>query len=225
MSEEGDTSFLSQNRYTSPYYSDGRTPPVQRFAIQIYLLFEGFVVSHHWSVIFIITIIATILIHWAFVDKRKPHQEHPRSYYNSLYSFLQSILPSSAMALLNTIISIWIYFYALFESATQLRLHIKTGWKELDSQDSPDLSISMQNRGFTSSLPDLEELVQDSHDNKQVQETNLDETEELQPAFTDVAQYPEGWLTFDPKYGLIEIKELNRIRKIHDTLTSNAGVD
>jgi len=216
MAEEGETSFLSQNRYTSPYYSDGRTPPVQRFALQIYFLFEGFVVSHNWSVIFIITIIATILIHRAFMDKKKPRQEHTRSYYNSLYSFLQPILPSYAMALLNTIISIWIYFYVLFESATQLRLHIKTGRKQLESHDSPDLSVSMQNRGFTSSLPDLEELVQD----KQVQETNLDETEELPPAFEDVDQYPEGWLTFDPKYGLIEIMELRRIQKIHDPLTS-----
>lgn len=224
--------YLSQNPhnpYTSPYYSDGRTPPIQRLAIEAYIVLKRWIFSYRWYSFLIMTVVAMFLIQWFLQKKRgqhrQQHQEQHYLYLNPFCSFIQSMLPSSVLALLDTFVSMWLYLSAFLESVMRLRLQIKTGSREgRESRNSANDQSALQRRVFPASLPELEEIENIEDNTSQAKETQINEdqtqergflhTVELEPAFTDPSKYPPGWLTYHPIFGLIDIKDLSRIKKI-----------
>jgi hypothetical protein len=233
LQEDGEDVFVSNpylsqnphNPYTSPYYSDGRTPPIQRLAIEAYIVLKGWIFSYRWYSLLSITVVAMILVQWFLQKKRRQHRQQQHDLYlNPFCSVIQSMLPSSVLALLDTFVSMWLYFSAFLESVMRLRLQIKTGSREgRESRNSANDQSALQRRVFPESLPELEEIenIDDTTSQARQMQNHEDETQEreflhtveLEPAFTDPSKYPPGWLTYHPMFGLIDIKDLNRIKK------------
>jgi hypothetical protein len=109
----------------------------------------------------------------------------------------------------------------------KLRLQIKTKSRQGGkARNVVHDQTALQRRVFPDSLPPLEDVVEEeskdgiqTNDSQVIRTPDSDESTQhslvqLQPAFLNPSLYPPGWLTYHPVFGLMDIKDFNRMKDI-----------
>jgi hypothetical protein len=223
--------LFSENRHdtysSSYYYTDRQNLPIQRLAIESYRTFEKMIFSKGWFGLLSITVLFMLLVHWSLREKRRHQQQQHDVRSNPFYSFFRAFFPSPVLEFWDSAISLWLHLSVFLEYVMKLRLQIKTKSRQGGkARNVVHDQTALQRRVFPDSLPPLEDVVEEeskdgiqTNDSQVIRTPDSDESTQhslvqLQPAFLNPSLYPPGWLTYHPVFGLMDIKDFNRMKDI-----------
>lgn len=213
--QNGYTSNNQNSRYFSAYHAnEPKPPPLQSLFIAIRSYIERKMLdSPHQVLIGLISTFLVIILFRNYNYEEADFDENERSTINILIIQCREVI-------FDIIESIWIFLSSIINLFSRIRMLLFStpydNVKHVDANsDTHQNIISDENSGRRfferrDSMPPL------TGDKIQKVKKNV----EIEPAFLTDGEYPPGWLTFDPKHGLV-VKQ--SIRKKKDNGDNNLG--